>query len=422
MTQPAVSVVVVSRRRPVALRRCLLGLLQLQYPMFEIVVVADPAGARAVEAMALTDVIKLVTFDQPNISEARNIGISYAAGEIVAFIDDDAIAEPSWLRFLVVPFERNEVAAVGGFVRGRNGISYQWTARTLDRYGYTTPLEVELDRPTIQPPIANRVLKTEGTNMAVRREVLVEMDGFDPGFAFFLDDTDLNLRLAQAGYATAIVPMAEVHHGFAAGPNRRADRVPRDLFDIGASWAVFQRKYLPENERRDHWRALHATERKRALRHMVAGRLEPRDLRRLLWRLDHGYQQGMERPRGGGRIAGNADSEFRPVLSPARKSVVLSGRSWQRKRLRAQAARQVESGEIVTLILLSPTSLYHHLDFREDGFWEQSGGLFGRSNRNAPIFVVNRFATRIAQEVQRVAKQRLVKREFDASGSQFCPY
>ena len=255
MSQVPVSVVVVSRDRPMALRRCLAGLAQLQYDPFEIVVVADAQGCAAVAGSDLATHIKIVPFEQPNISEARNLGISHSAGDIIAFIDDDAVPEPSWLMQLTAPSARREISAMGGFVLGRNGISHQWKARAVDATGATEDIEMHPIRATVLKPKGARATKTEGTNMAVRRDVLVDVEGFDPGFAFFLDETDLNLRLARAGHATAIVPMAQVHHGFAASPRRRADRVPRDLFDIGASWAVFQRKYVPHAERITHWRA-----------------------------------------------------------------------------------------------------------------------------------------------------------------------
>lgn len=408
MTQPTVSVVVVSRDRPTALTWCLTGLSQLQYPAFEIVVVADPAACSAVRAGPFADQIKLVEFDRPSISEARNLGISHAAGDIVAFIDDDAVPEPSWLHQLVAPTDRPHVAAVGGFVRGRNGISWQWQARTVDTTGATQPLDVSLNRATLLKPKGRRATKTEGTNMAVRRDVLVTLEGFDPGFAFYLDETDLNLRLAHAGLATAIVPMAEVHHGFAASPRRRQDRVPRDLFDIGSSWAVFQRKYLSESQRTDHWRAIRNSERRRVLTHMVAGRLLPRDVRHLLSRLDKGYSQGLMRQRGGAQVSRSPISAFKPFPWQRRTSVVLAGRTWQRRRLRMEAARRVEQGEIVSLFLFSPTTLRHRVRFDPAGFWEQSGGLFGKSNRNAPLFRMFSFGERVAAEISRIGKQRLI--------------
>ena len=171
----SVSVVVVSRDRPDALRRCLEAIAQLQYPTFEVVVVADQAGFAAAQAMPFADNLKIVSFDLANISQARNLGISHAAGEVIAFIDDDAVPEPSWLTFLTAPFAKDEVACVGGFVRGRNGISYQWRARSVDSRGATTPLDVSMTRATVFKPKGGRAIKTEGTNMAVRRDVLVAL-------------------------------------------------------------------------------------------------------------------------------------------------------------------------------------------------------------------------------------------------------
>jgi glycosyltransferase involved in cell wall biosynthesis len=80
MTDLPVSVVIVSRGRPRSLMRTLMGISQIQYWNFEVVVVADPEGIKSAAAMPFADDLKLVPFDTPNISEARNLGLSHAAG------------------------------------------------------------------------------------------------------------------------------------------------------------------------------------------------------------------------------------------------------------------------------------------------------------------------------------------------------
>lgn len=60
----------------------------------------------------------------------------------------------------------------------------------------------------------------------------------------FISMTGLHMRLVAANHLTVIAPLARVHHGFASSIRRHGDRVSRDLFDIGASWAVFQRKFI----------------------------------------------------------------------------------------------------------------------------------------------------------------------------------
>jgi GT2 family glycosyltransferase len=67
------------------------------------------------------------------------------------------------------------------------------------------------------------------------RSVLVDLEGFDPAYHFYLDETDLNMRLVAANHWTAIAPLARVQHGFARSIRRHGDRVPKGLFNIGAS-------------------------------------------------------------------------------------------------------------------------------------------------------------------------------------------
>lgn len=402
-----VSVVIVSRDRPEALRRCLTGVGQLQYAPFEVIVVADPAGIAVARDMVFAEALKLVTYDRPNISAARNLGIAEAAGEVVAFIDDDAVPEPLWLRHLLEPAQRPGVAAMTGFVRGRNGISFQYRARQLNALGEPENLDVDPETPSILPPPPGGAIKTEGTNMAFRRDVLVEVGGFDPAFHYYLDETDLNMRLARAGHATAIVPLAEVHHGFAANAMRSANRVPRDLFDIGASWAVFHRKHLAPQDRAAQWTYLRAAERRRLLRHLISGGLEPSDVPRLLRRLDEGHAEGLKRPIVSTTVPRTTNSPFRPFPARPRRSVAIFTRPIKLARDRAKAAKWAQAGEIVTLISLSPTALYHRVAFDPThAIWLQTGGIYGKSARDDAVFRLRRRCDRLKREVKRVARQR----------------
>lgn len=292
MTAPSVSVIIVSHGRPDALCVALTGVGQLNYSNFEIVVVADAAGVTAVKAHALADQIKIVPFETRNISAARNTGVAVAAGQIIAFIDDDAVPEPSWLTHLIAPFADAAVSAAGGFVIGRNGISFQWKARTVGPDAQTDALRLTGDAPEVFTGTPACAIKTEGTNMAVRREVIIALGGFDPAFQFYLDETDLNMRLGQACHLTAIVPRARVHHGYAASGRRRIDRVPTDLSQVGASLAVYLRKHGGPLEILDAERGV---QRKRLLTHMVAGRLLPSDVAPILTGFDRGCADGMQR-------------------------------------------------------------------------------------------------------------------------------
>jgi len=408
LTALRVSVVIVSRDRPEALRRCLIGVGQLRYPDFEIVVVADEAGCEAVAQLALQDRIKCVPFQERNISAARNAGIAVAAGTVIAFIDDDAVPEPTWLSHLIVPFQASPVAAAGGYVIGRNGISFQWKARDISADGRSRPIDLDTEEPTILRPRAGHGIKTEGTNMAFRRAVLVRQGGFDTAFRFYMDETDLNLRLAAEGSETAIVPRAQVHHGFAAGPYRRHDRVPTHLGEIGASTAVFLRKHGGQLDRSLRIAEERAVQKRRLLEHMVAARLLPGDVGRILSSFDAGVAEGERRQLG----RGGEFSETPPVFLPFRPetadagSKTILGRPLNRARRLTEAAAASAEGHTTSLYIFSPTARFHRVRFIEPGFWLQEGGLWGRSDRSDPLFRLWRRRARLSREVARVAPVR----------------
>jgi len=400
VTSPTVSVVVVSQQRPDALQLCLTGVLKLNYTPFEVIVVADQSGLSV--AQGLSDQIKTVAFDAANICAARNAGLNAAGGQIVAFIDDDAVPEPQWLRHLIAPFARGDVAAAGGFVRGRNGITFQWKARMAFADGTSVPFDV--DGMSIHKSTLGRAIKTEGTNMAFRRDALVKLGGFDPRFAFYLDETDVNMRLAAQGAKTAIVPLAQVHHGFAASARRTQDRVPRSLFEIGASSAVFASKHDPDAAQTRF--AARRTQRNRLLRFMTRGDLVPSDVRKLMATFDEGRVVGAARKVVPVTI-GPAPA-FEPVHALATHSdhIVVSGRYLHKRKVLEEAARMAQDGTQVSAYVFTFTSIFHRVQFHVGGYWLQTGGQFGRSVRGSRLFQYWTQRSRVEHEVNRVKSVR----------------
>ena len=81
----------------------------------EIIVVVDHNPVlhdRLVDA--LSDVTVLENKEAQGLSGGRNTGISMAHGDIIAFLDDDAVADPDWLKYLSDCYVDPTVLAVGG--------------------------------------------------------------------------------------------------------------------------------------------------------------------------------------------------------------------------------------------------------------------------------------------------------------------
>lgn len=407
MTQTPVSVVIVSRQRADALKLCLIAVAQLSHTNFEVIVVADPAGLHAVHDLPFANRIKTVLFDEANISAARNRGIAQAAGHILAFIDDDAVPEPRWLDHLAAVFSDPSVAVAGGHVLGRNGISTQWRGRIVDQTGQSRDLSLHKRYPTVLTPPRGWAVKTEGTNMAVRREVLAQMGGFDPAFHFYLDETDVNMRLAKLGHSTAIVPLALVHHGYAASAIRRSDRAVRDLQHIAASTVVYLRKHCPVSRHGQVLTQTLAEQKERILAQLVTGILEPRDIRRLLKSWSLGINEGKARLLTEQISLPLAQTEFRPFQSLfLGDTYIIRGYRSKAGQLRDRAVQAAAEGRSVSLFLLSRSTFYHRVRFHPDGYWEQTGGLWGRSDRSGAVFQSWTLEKRVEHEVQRIGAAR----------------
>lgn len=392
------SVIIVSRHRPAALLRAITALRQQDHANFELIVVADPAAIAGV-----AQDIKKIAFDEANISAARNLGLAVAAGDIVAFIDDDAVAEPTWLTRLTAPFGNLDVMASTGFIRGRNGISWQWRASDVDHLGQDHPFDVtDL---TLRGPTHRRAVKTQGTNCAFRTDALRAIGGFDPAYRFYLDEADVNLRMACL---TAIVPEAQVHHGYLASARRRNDRLPLTLFDIAASTAVFLRRHAPDEISPARLIA-HQTQRLAAWQ--KAGKMTQGQVDDLLASMTLGWQNGLAQDLRGPTVLARNVADFLPLggIGP-RAGVVFAGRIWSRKSLRKQAENAVSQGNIVTVICLSPTIRAHRVEFDAAGFWLQQGGIWGRADRSDPRIIWGRFSHRIAQEIARIRSVRPISR------------
>lgn len=250
-----------------------------------------------------------------------------------------------------------------------------------------------------------RARKLHGTNMALRRDLLLSMGGFDRAFAFYLDDTDLAWRLGMAGHVVRWCPGMVVHHGFAASVRRTAARVPLSLFDIGASSAVYLRKHAPERAEQ----ALAALENTQQHRLVRLGRehgLSDDDAAHLMATLRDGIAQGKSRAFGVG-LPEPLDRPFLPLRdAPPDPRRTLAGWSHQARSLRAEAAALIAQGVPVDLFLFEPTPRKHSLRFTSGGWWEQRGGIYGPSDRDGRRVQLWRFASGLTHERRRIMATR----------------
>ena len=119
-----------------------------------------------------------------------------------------------------------------------------------------------------------------------------------------------------------------------------------------------------------------------------------------------GHAEGKHRSFGTAPLAAEPVTPFARFPSQARASILIATRPVRARRDRQVALDRVKRGDVVTMLNLSPTALYHRTWFDDAGLWVQRGGLFGRSDRNTPLVQLTTRAARVEKERGRVANQR----------------
>lgn len=197
------SIIINTCDRAAYLQRLLCGLDHLNSALFEVVVVNGPSTDETDTVLAAYhDRIKVVSCPTRNLSLSRNLGIAASKGDIVVFIDDDALpADEDWLDRFIAAYDAdtgNRMGAVGGPVLHRDTNLYEFKGGVTSDYGVQV---FDGDRAGhVDVDGRHWVRGVPGGNTAFRRSALQQIGGFDEFYTYYLDETDVCFRLARAGY------------------------------------------------------------------------------------------------------------------------------------------------------------------------------------------------------------------------------
>jgi len=228
--QRTVSVVINTYNRAASLRKTLDGMERLDHRNFEVVVVNGPSRDDTEAVLAdYAGRIKVGRCPARNLSLSRNIGIRLAAGELIAFTDDDAYPDPAWLDEVAAGFADEETAAAGGPVYDHTGAHLQSKYIVVNRIGMGHSVS-DPPNPTmlLARPFGARFVTLIGVNSMFRRDRLVAIGGFDEMYDYFLDETDVCVRLLDAGWIVRALDNGFVYHKYLPSERRNEDRVHRD--------------------------------------------------------------------------------------------------------------------------------------------------------------------------------------------------
>lgn len=206
---PAITIGVIARSRIPELDTLATRLLALSGPTREVVIGVETTGtAEPTETVDARGVRWIALPPRRGLGYNRNRVLDAARGEIILSTDDDCVPDDNWIEALLGVLDDPEVAAAVGGVDipsvGFVGDSISALGFPAGgNEGFAAMFDVAADGSTGNITTCN---------CAVRTAVLREVGGFDEGFTFGGEDTELGHRLAARGKRIVFSPAAKVVH------------------------------------------------------------------------------------------------------------------------------------------------------------------------------------------------------------------
>ena len=179
---------------------CLEGVLKQTRPPDEILVIDDGSRDRTVQ-IASQYPVKILRHEQNSgLAAARNTAFRNARHELVAALDADCVADPSWLELLVSHFSDEKLAGVNGRLEEavQTSVADRWRKTHMAQHWGAAP---------VRNP---RFLF--GADTVYRKAAVLEAGGYDERLRTNGEDSNMSTRIAALGYHTFYEPRAVVRH------------------------------------------------------------------------------------------------------------------------------------------------------------------------------------------------------------------
>jgi GT2 family glycosyltransferase len=220
---PLVSIIIPSKNNSSLLKKCISSIAEKpSYKQWEIIIV--DTGSEQAEVFGYYDYlrdhysnIKILAWQKPfNFSAANNYAVQSTCGDILLFLNNDIeVINNDWLERMLEHAIRREVGAVGaklyypnniiqhaGLIVGMEGIAIHLHKFFLrDSSGYFGRLKAIQDLSAVT-----------GACLMMRKDVFIDVGGFDERLSLAYNDVDLCLKIREKGYLIVWTPYAELYH------------------------------------------------------------------------------------------------------------------------------------------------------------------------------------------------------------------
>ncbi len=237
MEWPKVSVVVLNYNGKQHLADCLSSLLELDYPTEKLeLLLVDNASADDSVAFVRQNFPRVRVVQNPDnlgFAAGNNRGAEAATGEYVALLNNDTRVDPQWVKELVRPcLEEEDVVCTASKMLSWDGKMVDFACSAMNFHAFAFQPDHGLPD-TFHERIP--LLFACGGAMLIRRDVFLDVGGFDEDYFIYFEDMDLGWRLWIEGYRVLFSPAAVVYHRLHA---------TMDAFTGFRKWVLFERNAL----------------------------------------------------------------------------------------------------------------------------------------------------------------------------------
>lgn len=207
----SIAVAICTKDRPDKLRRCLRSLVPLRPQLLQLMVVDNNSATEETRAVAEEFGTLYFREDRPGLFAARNCALRNCQAEILAFTDDDCEADSGWIAGILAGFADQDVACVTGRAISQPGRT-NWLQRRFDACwrGFCKPYPYQVT-PERVGGILQRALVGVGANMAVRRDVVLQLNGFPDRLKGAGEDNYIFYMILSAGWKIQYMPESLVY-------------------------------------------------------------------------------------------------------------------------------------------------------------------------------------------------------------------
>lgn len=254
---PRISILIPTKDHVEVLRRCIQSIIdKTVYDNYEILVIdnksEEPETSDYYASLEKYSNIKILHYNLPfNFSVINNFAVTHADSPFVVFLNNDTeVISGEWLSAMLEHAQRYDVGAVGakllypnnliqhaGIILGINGNkALMGVAGHSHKY-----ISNRLPGHFFRPHVIGNYSAVTAACLMMRKEVFLDIGGFEEELAIAYNDVDLCLKIRQKGYRIVYTPYAVLHHheshsrGLEDTPEKQA-RFTRDTIRIRDSW------------------------------------------------------------------------------------------------------------------------------------------------------------------------------------------